>query len=332
MPTVHRAIFGEVKGAHDLIASSPGAPEPVLSDLASHYTDRLLPTEIPWQPYSSGFPVRGYYVVTRTFAVKGSRGGMVQTHAAIVALESLGKTTLWGLLQSLPSEALSPVLEPAAIDIEHLLAPNDEPAEMPIGYPSLVRMLLDGKVPIWSGQDGFEGIAAYLWRNLWPDARRELRFRICAGPNDLKDLPATFICTPAALRSNWKDQDFVDPAVTLVQDPSLSESYLLGLPGGRAFGELRDRLNFSPPQIAGLKRLEQYARMRQEGTVDSIRAAVRILNVMFPGVEQAATEKASALGVLVQKTIEGSDQDVLALRNLARSPTSNRQAKSSGIS
>jgi hypothetical protein len=69
---VHRAIFGEVKGAHDLIASSSGLPEAVLSDLASHYTDRLLPTEIPWQPYSTGFPVRGYYVVTRTFSVKGT--------------------------------------------------------------------------------------------------------------------------------------------------------------------------------------------------------------------------------------------------------------------
>lgn len=262
LPNVHQAIFGEVKGAHDLIASSPGAPETVLSELASLYTDRLLPTEIPWQPYSCGFPVRGHYVVTRTFSVKASRGGMVQTHAAIVSLECLDKTMLGGLLRLLPREAQSPVLAPTAIDSSQLRATHDDAAGMPAGYPSLVRMLLDGSVPIWSGQQGFEDIIAYLWWNLWPEARRELRFRICAEPNDLKELPATLICTPIALRGNWKEQQFIDPTESALQDPSLCESYLLGLPGGRQFGDLRESLGFSPPHIAGLKRLEQYVRMR----------------------------------------------------------------------
>jgi hypothetical protein len=177
-------------------------------------------------------------------------------------------------------------------------------------------MLLNGQVPIWSGQQGFEDIVEFLWWNLWPEARRELRFRICAEPSDLKDLPATFIYTPVALRSNWRDQQFVDPTASVLPNPSLCESYLLGLPGGRDFAELRDRLSFSPPQIAGLKRLEQYVRMREEGTVDSIRAAVRLLNAMIPRPEQSAIEKASVFGALVQKTIEGSEEDVLALRNL----------------
>lgn len=316
MATIHRATFGEVKGAHDLITSNPGAPETVLSELASHYTDRLLPTEIPWQPYSCGFPVRGHYVVTRTFSVKASRGGMVQTHAAIVPIESLDRAMLALVLRLLPSEAQPLVLATTAVDTNQLPVPIDDAATMPAGYPSLVRLLLDGKVPIWSGQQGFEDIVEFLWRNLWPEARRELRFRICAEPNDLKDLPATFICTPVALRSNWKDKQFVDPTASVLQNPSLCESYLLGLPGGREFGELRDRLSFSPPQIAGLKRLEQYVRMREEGTVDSIRTAVRLLNAMIPRPEQSTIEKAFVLGALVQKTIEGSEQDVLALRNL----------------
>ncbi len=316
MPTVHRAIFGEVKGAHDLIASSPGAPATVLSDLALHYTDRLLPTEVPWQPYSCGFPVGEHYVVTRTFSVKASRGGMVQTHAAIAPLDAVNRGLLGGLLRLLPTEPQSPASAPAAIDTDQLAVIDRDGATMPAGYPSLVRMLLDGQVPIWSGQQGFDDIVEFLWWNLWLEARQELKFRICAEPNDLKDLPATFICTPLALRNNWRDQQLVDPTVSALQDPSLCESYLLGLPSGREFRELRDRLNFSPSQITGLKRLEQYVRMLEEGTADSVRAAVRLLNAMIPQPEQAASEKASVLNALAQKTIEGPEQDVLALRNL----------------
>jgi hypothetical protein len=216
----------------------------------------------------------------------------------------------------LPSEAQPTVSAIAAIDTDQLPVIHCDAATMPAGYPSLVRMLLDGHVPIWSGQLGFEDIVKFLWWNLWPEARREFRFRICADPNDLRDLPSTFICTPTALRSNWKEQQFVDPTATVLQNPSLPESYLLGLPGGREFGELRDRLGFSPPQIAGLNRLEQYVRMLEEGSADSIRTAVRLLNAMIPRPEQSGIDKASVLGALVQKTIEGSELDVLALRNL----------------
>lgn len=315
MLNIHRAIFGEVRGAHDLITSSPGAPETVLSDLASHYTDRLVPTEIPWQPYSCGFALRGYYVVTRTFSVKATRGGMVQTHAAIVPVDALDRATLGKLLRSLPREAQA-IPSATQIGSDQSSAIHDPIPTMPAGYPSLVRMLLDGRVPIWLGQQGFEEIVEFLWWNLWPEARRELKFRISAEPNDLKDFPATFICIPVELRGNWKEEQLVKQTMATLEKPSLCESYLLGLPDGRQFRELRDRLGFSPPQIIGLKRLEQYARMLKEDTVDSIRAAVRLLNVMIPQPEQAIGEKAQILERLVEKTIVGPELDLLAMRNL----------------
>src|SRR5258708_6060468 len=87
---VHRAVFGDVKGAHNLIAASPGIPAQLLSELAAHYTDRLLPTEFPWDPYHCGFPLLQHYVLTRTFPVKASRGGMVQTHVVMVDLQRAG--------------------------------------------------------------------------------------------------------------------------------------------------------------------------------------------------------------------------------------------------
>jgi hypothetical protein len=312
---IHRAIFGEVRGAHDLITSSPGTPETVLSDLASHYTDRLLPTEIPWQPYSCGFALRGYYVVTRTFSVKATRGGMVQTHAAIVPVDALDRATIGRLLRSLPREAQAIPLATRILS-DQFSAMHDAIPTMPAGYPSLVRMLLDGRVPIWLGQQGFEEVVEFLWWNLWPEARRELKFRISAEPNDLKDFPATLICIPVELRGNWKEEQFVTQTMSTLEHPSLCESYLLGLPDGRQFGELRDRLGFSPPQITGLKRLEQYSRMVKEDTVDSVRAAVRLLNVMIPQPEQAVSEKAQVLEKLIEKTIGGSELDLLALRNL----------------
>ncbi len=246
MPTVHRAIFGEVKGAHDLIVATPGTTEAVLTELAARYTDRLLPAQVSWKPYSCGFPVRGHYVVTRTFPVRATRSGMVQTHAVIVPVDVLGDLTLEYLLDLLPAESQSPVLEPSSVELSENQAPNRSEAVAPAGFPSAVRMLLNGQVPIWLGQDGFEDIVRFLWKRLWPEARREFRFRISAEPNDLLDLPATLVCTPIEQRTNWKLQQFVDPNLLELPDRSLSESYLLGLPDGDALKSLRDRLGIFP--------------------------------------------------------------------------------------
>lgn len=332
LPIIHRAIFGDVKGAHNLIAASPGAPEPVLSDLASRYTDRLLPTEVSWEPYLCGFPLKGYYVVTRTFPVKATRSGMVQTHAAIVPLLNIDASLLSSMIRALPNEPRSSPAPSAPIDAITLEPrSDDELPSMPNGYPSVVRLLLEGRVPIWLGQHGFEEVVSFLWRNLWPEARRDLRFRISAEPNDLTDFPATLVCTPKALRGNWNQQQFVDQTAALPQNPSMSEAYLLALPAGRPLADIRERLQFSPAAITGLKRLEQYITMLQTDTADSLRTAVRLLNAMAPQTDQLRVEKGAALGRLAQKTIDGTEDDVLGFRNLdlsgfATAPQSLRNA------
>src|SRR5258708_27792613 len=104
---VHRAIFGDVKGAHNLIAASAGAPDPVISDLASYYTDRLLPVEVPWASYTCGFPVRDTYVLTRTFPVQATRSGMVQTHALIFNQQEIALHALPTLFGHLPHEPVA---------------------------------------------------------------------------------------------------------------------------------------------------------------------------------------------------------------------------------
>jgi hypothetical protein len=315
LPIVHRAIFGDVRGAHNLVAASTGAPEPVLSDLASKYTDRLLPTEVPWIPYTCGFPLRECYVVTRTFSVKATRSGMVETHAAMVPLQSVDSCTLSSLLQLLPNEPRS---SPSAPIDTATFDPHadDGLSSMPSGYPSVVRLLLEGPVPVWLGQEGFEETVSFLWRNLWSAARRNLRFRVSAELNDLIDWPASLVCTPKGLRANWNEQHFVDQTATALHDPSMCEAYLLALPAGRELADARARLQFSPASITGLKRLEQYIKMGQTDTADSIRAAVRLLNAMAPHAEQMRDEKESVFSKLVHKTIDGTENDVLGLRNL----------------
>src|ERR1700733_8246926 len=127
LSTVHRAIFGDVKGAHNVVSASAGAPALVISDLASYYSDRLLPIEVPWESYVCGFPLRDSYVLTRTFAVKATRSGMVQTHAAILELQTAGEPSLSSLLRLLPVEPLSTVPSLAVDDASLEYAEENPP-------------------------------------------------------------------------------------------------------------------------------------------------------------------------------------------------------------
>ena len=316
-PAFQQAIFGDLKGAHTLIASSVRADERLLSDLASRYTDRLLPAELPWKEYSCGFPLHDYYVVTRTFPVKATRAGMVQTHAMMVPLANVHAYGLRNLLALLPTEprTLLPSLD--ARTITEWKEGNDaNVSTIPPGYPSIICALLHGLVPVWVGQEGFEDIVCFLWQNLWPEARRNLRFRVSAEPNDLADFPATLVWTPKALRANWNDQHFVNQASTTVDSPSMSEEYLMSMAGGDGLGSLLGLLQVPPKTIPELRRLEQYVTMSEGETADRIRVAVRLLSAIAPGEDELQGEKKSLLDRLAQKTADGTEEDVLALRNL----------------
>src|ERR1035441_6532654 len=107
VPTAHRAVFGDVKGAHNVIAASKGAPEQAVSDLASYYTDRLLPADVSWEGYTCGFPLRDQYVLTRTFPVRATRSGMVQTHALIFDQQEVGGYELQALFSMLPAQPVA---------------------------------------------------------------------------------------------------------------------------------------------------------------------------------------------------------------------------------
>jgi hypothetical protein len=242
---------------------------------------------------------------------------MVQTHALIVPIANVHAYLLGDLLTLLPTEPTTSLASLDVLTITGLKEANDaNPAAVPPGYPSVIRALLHGLVPVWVGQEGFDDIVCFLWQRLWPEARRTLRFRVSAEPNDLADFPATLVWTPKALRPNWNDQHFVNQAINTLDSPSISEAYLMSMVVGDGLANLLGRLQVPPKTIPELRRLEQYVTMSEGETADSIRVAIRLLGAIAPGADELQREKKSLLDRLAQKTADGTEEDVLALRNL----------------
>jgi hypothetical protein len=314
---VYRAVFGDVGGAHKLIAASPDLPQGLLNDLAAHYTDRLLSTEHAWSTYRCGFPVKGYYVLTQTFPVKASRGGMVQTHAVMLPLDRVGGLReleeLAGLLptEPAPAEAVEAAVAPTTLDTKFRNLP---PSSAP-GYLPIIRMLLQDRVPVWVGQPGFWEVVVQLWRNLWPAARERFHFRVASEPSDV-DGSVTLLCTLKETRSNWDARTFVNQSAPMTDDLTRAEAFLAGAPEGEEVTKARARLGFSQPKISDINRLGDYVDQMREGSADSVRYATRLLGQLAPEAVQIPDEKARVLKRLATLTAQGSEADVLGLRNL----------------
>lgn len=314
---VYRAIFGDVGGAHNRVAASPDLSESLLSDLAAHYTDRLLSSEHAWSTYRCGFPVEGYYVLTQTFRVKASRGGMVQTHTVLLSLDEIGslqdieELACFLPTEPVPEQALGAAVEPATLS---MLSKNPAPSSPP-GYLPVIRMLLQDRVPVWVGQQGFWEVVAQLWRNLWPAAREKLHFRVASAPSDV-DRSVTLLCTLRETRTNWEVRSFVDQSASITNDLTPAEAFLAGAPESREVAQARARLGFSQPKISDIRRLVDYVDRLREGSADSVRYAVRLLGQLAPEVAEITNEKAVVLGRLATLTAQGSEADVLGLRNL----------------
>lgn len=316
---VYRAIFGDTGGgAHNLVAASPGLPQGLLDDLAAHFTDRLLSSEHAWSTYRCGFPVKGYYVLTQTFPVKASRGGMVQTHSVMVRLDNVGGLKELDELARLlptgpvPAEAVGAAVEPTTLTT---ISPNIPGPSSPPGYLPVIRMLLQDRVPVWVGQQGFWEVVTYLWRNLWPAAREAFHFRVANEPSDV-DRSLTLLCTLKETRSNWDVRSFVDQSAPITGNLTPAESFLVGAPESQEVVQARARLGFSQHKISDIKRVVDYVDRIREGSADSVRYATRLLGQLAPEPDQIPDEKATVLEELAKLTAQGSEADVLGLRNL----------------
>jgi len=324
----HQAVYGEVNGAHTLIAKSSEAKSPFF-ELARR-TDRPpghLPPNLQWQSYLSGNSVGDYYILTRTFPDEtASRSGMVITHALVFALDEFAFVNdLNSVLRLLPTVAnRTGNLVPVEFEVPDKTVPIiDTP-----GLGNVIRLLLDeagGEKPVvWIGQENFEPVIAAVWQGLWPSARKTFKFRLSFTPQDVEGQELTIVSTPSQMENRWSG--FPIARVTDVYETQTkSEAFLMGQGEGEPLRALLRDLETEPATISDLQKLQassDYLESIRNGTisVNGARSLVRLLGTLSKPPEQGAKLKAQALQTLMRLTAKGTAADIQALKNLDLHP------------
>lgn len=327
---IHQALYGERERGHGLIAADSGAPELVVRQLEG-WTDLPAspPSSMIWEPYLSGFPLGEWYVIARTGPdPAAARGGMVLTHVLLVPRDVIGKLgevqTLFSLLPERPTRRSDlPHLELPVASLESGDSESDAPA--PPGLARLVHELLAssaGGAVGWIGEEGFAPAVAALWRNLWPAARQEFRFRLSFRPADLGTNPPTVVIVPAAAELWWQGRRLVR-STDLYTPKSRAEAFLLGLPEGDPLWRLLDESGGRLGPLRDLLLLERtYVRLERlsENSLDEVRALARLLGNLSPEADKGTALKERVLSRLEKLTRDGDTSGIRALENFDPAP------------
>jgi hypothetical protein len=202
---IQQAYYGERGGGHRLLSTT--APnDPIFQRLAGT-TDHLSAPErgLQWEPYVSGYPFHGRYVLARTFAGPvTTRTGWAFTHVLVLEAEDAAESTdLRALL-----DLLSRVPEPR--DVRPLVLPRSaspvfEPpnGRVGAGVKQLLERAPNSRPVVWLGQDGFEDLLVRVWAGLWPVARALFSFRTAFKPDDADRGDTALFSTPLAQAGRW---------------------------------------------------------------------------------------------------------------------------------
>jgi hypothetical protein len=329
---IHQAIYGETGGAHSLIAKSSDERSP-FAELKAH-TDRPgnPPPNLLWHPYLSGFGFAGYYVLSVTFPdPEASRPGMVLTHVLLADIAEVScLASLEPLLSFLPTTpkrvtTISPIT--VSDFISESPGGKTEVQQHPPGMSAVVNALMVNpditKPVVWVGQEGFTKVVSVLWSNLWPEARKNFRFRLSFGPQDIEGQEITLIATPGELENRWSGYPRVRQSDERIPDTK-AEAFLLGLSGAELIQDLISELEFALAKISDLRKVEKCCDILQRLDVTSstseVRLLVRLLGDLSPEPEKGVAVKRKAFRRLADLTKVGRAPDVMALRNLDISP------------
>lgn len=330
----YRLLFGEYKGAHDLILSAPEIKDRALP-LAVR-TDRPgQPGRVRWTAFDGGFAYKDFYVFARTFPdPNASRAGMVLSEAFAFPLEQAieipGILNIQQAFCATLQEAkekretsISVELETDSARLENNLLP---------GLANIVRHLLaaddDAKPIIWLGQEGFSTAVAALWSRLPKDWRADFNFRLSFAPEDTTGQRWTIVCTPHDFASRWAGFRTVSPEedVTAFSEDDLSAAFLLGKPEGKLIAELLTELGCQATNLKSLKLAEESAVYRRRAASEKLDfserlAYVRRLGLLAPDSRDGEKLKTQAIGgLMMQLKTEGTADNVFALNNLDVSP------------
>ncbi|QND62054.1 effector-associated domain EAD1-containing protein [Mesorhizobium huakuii] len=314
---VDQAIYGTVKLGHALRYASGDRK------LAGELAQRLdLPDTEPqgadWSPVTSGFAVRDWYVVARTFSDPSvGRSGMVVTHALICDLEEIA--ALDDLRPLLAHLITSFDAAPAAVEaLEVTPVPGMPPATSDLADTAQALVSRGSGPVVRIGSDGFEKLMVALWGRLWPALRRKLYFRLSFGPKDVVEKPEpTIVCTPASLVGRWQQQQ------RIVGRSGAERPQAAGMIDGSADGaELRefgDRIGANLDDFQELQLLEQAHAIASTtpNTVARLVSATRLIERLSPDPARGEVEKRTIVERLVEVLPTAQPSEILTLRNLA---------------
>lgn len=331
----YRLLFGECRGAHELLLSAPEVAERAAALAAS--TDRPGHAgSMVWQPFSSGFPRDDFYVFARTFPdTKAERAGMVLSEVLMFPLTEIVELNDLACVQGLFSATPDAVRQSTEtkVSIKTVkLEPNSQPmSEFTPALPAILEFLLserdENKPVVWSGQNEFDEIIRALWNCLPPVLRSDFSYRLSFAPEDAVNHNLTIICTPSAFVNRFTGYQiaFAESRPT-TDSQSLSIAYLLCKPEGDSVKRIIKELGCDITNLTQFQLVEQCAKYRQflaAGELEFINhlAFLRRLARLAPDERQGGELKAQVFLNLIQRLRdEKSSEAVFALNNLDLRP------------
>jgi len=307
-----QAVFGEVRGAHAVREATYQTP-----NLASLAMRLDLPDQAPvgvtWEPYLSGFPFEGHYVLAHIRPDPGAtRAGMILCRAVVIAPADLSRISDLSQIADIVKD--KPPDGPLA-DIQ--LIPNetgsDDFGDLGTGLANVLSSR--SAFPAVLGQgEGAEQAVFQIWRHLPVSVRGGFAFRLSFAPKDLAEVPqpaAVFV--PEPLRNRWSSD-------RLVGEDSSFISPLAEILGGRSsvvgLDQLASQLGVTPKSTTDLIRLNLADTLLSGSTFENVLAGFRLVQTMPPDVGADLSGRANIVARLSHLLAAEPLQSVMLLRNV----------------
>lgn len=233
---VHQAIYGELNGGWDLLATS--TPDLQAAKDLRFQTDLpdRAPIGINWQPIVRGAASEKFYVIIKTYPDTSDnvRRGRVFSHCLLIDRKDLPRvSSISPLLRTFPEQIDKTIeIKPLVFDLE-----VDSPAKVDDHIRGRFKKGINGLAElgrfqntiVWVGQDDFEGFVGGIWERLEETERLGLSFGLIFNPREVTDAPLNVIVVPAGLESNWLNTPYcVIRRTDSFELKTLHERYLYG--------------------------------------------------------------------------------------------------------
>ncbi|MDT7540963.1 MAG: hypothetical protein QOE33_867 [Acidobacteriota bacterium] len=336
--TVHQAIYGEVNGAWDLLATS--LPNNAIAKKIRFQTDLQdrPPSGIVWQPVVRGFAVDEFYLVTKTYPDNSPnvRSGRVFSHSLIIKKNDLNAIDNLELLLSYFSENIDKSISLSPIDYQansHKECVIDE--EIIPRFNKLIHGIAEAEqyqnVIVWIGQEYFALVVCVAWSKLSKSERESFSFGVNFNPKEVPKGNLTLITTPSSLENRWLNTGFcVVKKTDSYQLTSFFELYLSGDVGAtnKLNNFIRDieATSVEREDLAFLsKGVPTYENIDLVQDFNSINTLYQIISEYSPNKKKGVTLKRKLLSRLSNIIRTSSEKEILALRNIKPTAVENSE-------